>query len=360
MARKRPSRTDGTVVVLEHRSKILADNPLGDPAERKLGDSCRTNTTAMPRTVAAGDSRCSTTSSGSRAPALRTSTGNRSARTWPNARRGSCTNASAWARRSSCSGLLHVARRQPVRELVGHRQLRGLPAREIIPFVDRKFRTLASREHRGCFGKSSGGYGAIIHGMKYASHWGPIANHSGDACFDFVYRADWPNTLNELGRLPPPTTQGRALCELRRFGRRPQGWRRAGRRRCAASSTQVWKKAKLTTGEGHALMNVCMAATYDPDPDVPNGFRLPFHLETGELLPQRWRRWLQHDPGRLVGKYAANLRRLEGIYIDCGLARPIPSITAPGNCHEPTEARASRTTTRSSTTPTRTSTTAWT
>ena len=37
MARKRPSRTGGTVVVLEHRSKILADNPLGDPAQRKLG-----------------------------------------------------------------------------------------------------------------------------------------------------------------------------------------------------------------------------------------------------------------------------------------------------------------------------------
>ena len=31
--------------------------------------------------------------------------------------------------------------------------------REIIPFVDREFRTLASRDHRGCFGKSSGGYG---------------------------------------------------------------------------------------------------------------------------------------------------------------------------------------------------------
>ena len=27
---------------------------------------------------------------------------------------------------------------------------------EIVPFVDREFRTLASRDHRGCFGKSSG------------------------------------------------------------------------------------------------------------------------------------------------------------------------------------------------------------
>ena len=36
MARKRPLRNAGTVVVLEHRSSVLADNPLGDPHVRKL------------------------------------------------------------------------------------------------------------------------------------------------------------------------------------------------------------------------------------------------------------------------------------------------------------------------------------
>jgi enterochelin esterase-like enzyme len=66
--------------------------------------------------------------------------------------------------------------------------------------VDREFRTLASREHRGCFGKSSGGYGSIIHGMRYPATWGAIADHSGDAYFDFVYWHDWPNTLNELAK----------------------------------------------------------------------------------------------------------------------------------------------------------------
>ena len=62
-------------------------------------------------------------------------------------------------------------------------------------------------EHRGCFGKSSGGYGAIIHGMTYAKYWGAIADHSGDAYFDFVYWHDWPNTLNELAkyRVPKPS-----------------------------------------------------------------------------------------------------------------------------------------------------------
>ena len=79
--------------------------------------------------------------------------------------------------------------------------------KEIVPFVDREFRTLASRDHRGCFGKSSGGYGAIIHGMKYPRTWGAIADHSGDAYFDFVYWHDWPNTLNELAKYRAPRRQ---------------------------------------------------------------------------------------------------------------------------------------------------------
>jgi enterochelin esterase-like enzyme len=36
MARKRPRGASGTLVVLEHTSKILRDNPLGDPHVRKL------------------------------------------------------------------------------------------------------------------------------------------------------------------------------------------------------------------------------------------------------------------------------------------------------------------------------------
>jgi hypothetical protein len=65
-------------------------------------------------------------------------------------------------------------------------------------------------------------------------------------------------------------------------------------------------------------MNLCMAATYDPDPHAPLGFRLPFHLDTGEILERRWQQWLEHDPVRLVGRCARNLRRLRGLYIDCG------------------------------------------
>ena len=79
-----------------------------------------------------------------------------------------------------------------------------------------------------------------------------------------------------------------------------------------------WKKHKVSGAEVHAIMNLCMAATYDPDPQAPLGFRLPFHLETGEIIERRWQQWLEHDPVRLVSRYARNLRRLKGLYIDCG------------------------------------------
>ena len=103
--------------------------------------------------------------------------------------------------------------------------------KEIVPFVDREFRTLASREHRGCFGKSSGGYGAIIHGMKYPSTWGAIADHSGDAYFDFVYWHDWPNTLNELAKYRAQTRQAPGRYDVRKL---EKGADRGQRRRARA------------------------------------------------------------------------------------------------------------------------------
>jgi hypothetical protein len=80
----------------------------------------------------------------------------------------------------------------------------------------------------------------------------------------------------------------------------------------------VWKKEKLSGKEGHAIMNLCMAATYDPDPRAPNGFRIPFNAESGEVIEERWREWRRQDPINLVARYRENLKSLRGIYIDCG------------------------------------------
>jgi enterochelin esterase-like enzyme len=180
--------------------------------------------------------------------------------------------------------------------------------RELVPFVDQTLATKADRAHRGCFGKSSGGYGAMVHGCLYADTWGGVANHSGDAYFDFVYRTEWPAALTHLHAFRPNATPARTQA-LRRG--QDDG-------RVAAFLEHLWSKRSPSGMDISTLMMVCMAATYDPDPKAPNGFRLPFDMHTGELIESRWKRWLAHDPVHLVAKHTNALRSLKALFIDCG------------------------------------------
>jgi S-formylglutathione hydrolase FrmB len=318
MARKRPLRAAGTLVVLEHTSKVLAGNPLGDPHVRKLA-------VWLPPDYDRG----ARGGRGPRFPVLYDLVGFT----------GSGLAHVGWKPFSEnvverVARLVHEKKMGPTILVfpdcftcLGGNQYINSSAigayadyltKEIIPFVDGEFRTLASREHRGCFGKSSGGYGAIIHGMKHAKHWGAIADHSGDAYFDFVYRHDWPNTLNELAKYRTPRArEGRydVIAETRARKGLAAGEDDGRVRRFLDA---VWGREKISLAEGHAIMNLCMAASYDPDPKAPLGFRLPFNLETGAMLDARWKRWLAHDPIHLVHRYRENLRSLKGIYVDCG------------------------------------------
>ena len=313
MAIKHPIKSTGTVVVLEHVSQVLKDNPLGDPRVRQLA-------VWLPPQYDGARGR------NQRFPAFYDMVGfTGSGMAHLNWKPFSENVAERAAR------LVHERRMGPAilvfpdcfTRLGGNQYVNSSAigryadylTREIIPFVDREFRTLASREHRGCFGKSSGGYGAIIHGMKYPRYWGAVADHSGDACFDFVYRCDWPNTLNELAKYRRPVRREGEQDVLRAARGLDDGCDDGRVRRFLEA---VWKKPKLSKAESHAIMNVCMAATYDPDPEAPLGFRIPFNLETGELLESRWKRWLRHDPVLLVRRHAAALRSLKGIYVDCG------------------------------------------
>src|SRR5437868_4373469 len=249
MALKRPAWGAGTVVVVEHESKILKDNPLGDPHVRRLA-------VWLPPQYNEGATR----GRGERFPALYDMVGFT----------GSGLAHVAWKNFSEnvperAARLVHEKAMGPAiivfpdcfTALGGNQYVNSSAigdyadylTREIVPFIDKEFRTLASREHRGCFGKSSGGYGAIVHGMKYAKTWGAIADHSGDSYFDFVYWHDWPNTLNELAKYRRSKTS-RSLSKGVDDGR------------IRRILNAVWSKEKLSSKEGHAIMNLCMAVTY--------------------------------------------------------------------------------------------------
>ena len=53
---------------------------------------------------------------------------------------------------------------------------------------------------RGLFGKSSGGYGSILHAMKHADFWSAAACLSGDMAFELCYLPDMPNLLRILAK----------------------------------------------------------------------------------------------------------------------------------------------------------------
>lgn len=168
---------------------------------------------------------------------------------------------------------------------------------EMVPRIEERFRVRRGAAHRAVFGKSSGGYGAIAHGMRHGDRWGAVACHSGDIGFDLVYRGDLPLVLDALARHDG---------EIVKF------------------VEHVRASDKILDRERHVLMLLAMAATYDPDPAAPLGIRLPIDPHTAELDPERWARWLAHDPLRMIDEPAcqANLRRLAGVFIDCGKRDP--------------------------------------
>jgi enterochelin esterase-like enzyme len=164
---------------------------------------------------------------------------------------------------------------------------------ELIPEVERRFRVRKGRDHRAIFGKSSGGYGAIVHGLSRADAWGAVACHSGDMGFRMCYMGDFPKLLDTLAE------HNRSIVSLLDY---------------------YESKPKLTHDDLHIIMVIAMAASYDPDPDAPKGIRLPVNLITGELDGTLWANWLRYDPVEMVKvpEYQRNLKSLRGLYIDCG------------------------------------------
>ena len=163
---------------------------------------------------------------------------------------------------------------------------------EMLPEIEARF-GCGGTGRRGVFGKSSGGYGAIVHALLHSDVWAAAACHSGDMAFEWCYLPDMPIAIQGLAK--------------------------------AGNSIQQWwtelEAARKHPDDASAVFNIlAMAASYDPDPSQYLGIRLPVTFDTCELIDERWRNWLRHDPLVILESKADNLRRLKALYIDCGTA----------------------------------------
>jgi S-formylglutathione hydrolase FrmB len=161
---------------------------------------------------------------------------------------------------------------------------------EMLPAIEQRFKC-GGTERRGVFGKSSGGYGAIIHALRHSDIWAAAACHSGDMGFEVCYLPDMPAVLRALAG-----TEN----SIERW------WQ------------QLESAKKPTDGSGKVINALAMAASYDPDPTQFLGMRLPVTFDTCEVIEERWANWRRQDPAVAVETQADNLRRLKALYIDCG------------------------------------------
>ena len=139
---------------------------------------------------------------------------------------------------------------------------------EMLPAVEGRF-GCGGAGRRGVFGKSSGGYGAMVHAMRHADVWAAAASHSGDVGFELLFGGDFPATLRVLAR------HG---LSIEKFITVDRGAREAQGRRDPRAH-----------GPGHG-------GDLRSGPVVLLGIRLPIDLETCERIPDRWAAWLTWDP----------------------------------------------------------------
>ena len=162
---------------------------------------------------------------------------------------------------------------------------------EIVPLIDSKYRTIAAPEGRGVFGKSSGGYGAIMLGMRHPDVFGAVACHSGDMYFEMCYKPDFPKFINAVNKA----------------GGLEKWW------------AEFEGKVKKERQDVEVVNILAMAAAYSPNSGAkPLPIDFPFDLYTGELRPDVWQRWLAHDPVYMVERYADYLKKLRLLFLDCG------------------------------------------
>jgi enterochelin esterase-like enzyme len=164
---------------------------------------------------------------------------------------------------------------------------------ELPQVVDTRFRTIASASHRVVAGHSSGGFGALVAGMKRPDVFNWVIASASDSFYEFCHFSG----VNA------------ALIEIHKAGSLQ-----------AFLDTALSRPARHGGREFQALMTLAMAPCYAPNVSAPPLYGdLFFDLETGEIIPEVWAKFLAWDPIRMIDSHKNGLKKLQFIQLECGL-----------------------------------------
>jgi S-formylglutathione hydrolase len=150
--------------------------------------------------------------------------------------------------------------------------------KDIVPYIDANYRTLANRNSRAIAGHCMGGYGAMYIVMKHPDVFGAVASHSSELCIDALARACSPfvKLENPSGLTgPDPSKPFTSFLYL-------------------------------------------FSAAFSPNPGNP-----PFYVDlplddSCEIREDILLRWANYDPIQMLGSHLSDIQSLRGIYFDVG------------------------------------------
>jgi S-formylglutathione hydrolase FrmB len=156
--------------------------------------------------------------------------------------------------------------------------------RELVSYVDGKYRTLATRASRGIAGHSMGGYGALTLAMKHPDIYS-VAYGMNPALID------WGGDLTISNPGFATVLKAKSYDDL------------------------------LKTNDVMTIGVLTVAQAFSPNPNKPPFYAdLPFASVNGKLQPDEsaYDRWREHSATHMVAKYRANLSKLRGFRFDSG------------------------------------------
>jgi len=157
--------------------------------------------------------------------------------------------------------------------------------KELLPWAKERYRTGAL----GVLGQSSGGFGALHLAFEHPGLFEAVGSSAGDMGFEYCYLPDFPKACREYQQRGGPEAFLAKLFE----------------------DPSVLKGP--THPSGAALITLGMSASYSPVDRDPGAFELPFDWTTSELDLRVWQRWKAFDPvvRASTPEGAAALRRLK-------------------------------------------------
>jgi S-formylglutathione hydrolase FrmB len=176
--------------------------------------------------------------------------------------------------------------------------------KDLVSYIDQKYRTLARSESRGIAGHSMGGYGAIKLGMKHPD------------VFSVVYGMN-PAVLGWAADVSLENPGFGVLLQLKTFD-------------------DVFK------GGFYAVGGMCLAQAFSPNPSRPPFYvDLPFKMVEGKLVAVEpaYSKWSENMPLNMAAQNKENLMKLRGIRFDTGWEDEFTHIpiTARAFAHKLTE-----------------------